>query len=151
MSSVGEAGNVRMVEEGEEEVEEEEELLNFYVPYIHNGYIYDFLTKHSISATADMLFDLPLCRHNDRMALARSVQLVKEKRKTLMKAKSKSVKNENVFQQFLNAEFVFPVPSTSRSYKIVNLSVGCICAIFIKDFVHHQQQKHRMLRRRHDQ
>ena len=55
-----------ITEEGEEEEElEEEELLMSCVPYIHNGYIYDFMTKHGNTATAEMLSELPLCPHND--------------------------------------------------------------------------------------
>ena len=103
----------------------------FYVPYIQNGYIYDFLTKHGNTATAEMLSDLPFCPHNDRLALMKSVQSLKEKRKTLMKARFESVENENVFQQqFLNAEFVFriyAIPGTSRSLITI---LDCACSDF---------------------
>ena len=75
-----------------------------------------------------MLSDLPLCPHNDRLALMKSVQSLKEKRKTLMKARFESVENENVFQQqFLNAEFVFPIPGTSRSLITI---LDCACSDF---------------------
>ena len=102
--------------EDAEEEEEEEEQLFFYVPYIHNGYILDHLGKHGNTATAKMLFDLPLCRHDNPGVLAKSISRLKNKKDTLTKKRSKSTEGENEFQQFLNSEFVFPVASqTQRS------------------------------------
>ena len=95
------------------EEEEEEQLLFSYVPYIHNGYILDHLSNHGNTATARMLFDLPLCRLDKQglALLASSVSRLKNKRDTLAKKRSKSTEGENEFQQFLNSEFVFPVSS----------------------------------------
>ena len=102
--------------EEEEEEEEEEEKLFYYVPYIHNGFVLDHLAKHNNTATAEMLFELPLCRHDDQKALSKSVSELKAKRRDLMRRKSKSTEDANIFQRFLDAEFVFPVPSTTQRF-----------------------------------
>ena len=101
---------------GEEEEEEEggEPSLFFNVPYIHNGYILEHLGKHGNTATANMLVELPLCRHKEIRSMASSVTRLKNKRAKLVTQRSKSSEGENNFQQFLDAEFVFPAPSNTQ-------------------------------------
>ena len=54
-----------MATEGEIEVnaadDAEENVIEYRVPYIHNGYILDMMTKDGNAATARMLLLLPLC------------------------------------------------------------------------------------------
>ena len=117
-----ESGNEVDGEEQEEEVEGEEEEsppLLFYVPYIHNGYILEYLSQYGNAATADMLLELPLCPQNDRGSISAYVTKLKSKRETLRKKRSKSVEDGNVFQRFLDAEFSFPIPSKTTRYKIL--------------------------------
>ena len=101
-------------EQEEEEGEEESPPLLFYVPYVHNGYILDHLFQYGNAATADMLLDLPLCPHTDRGVLAACVTKLKTKRETLMKKRSKSIEDGNIFQRFLDAEFAFPIPTKTK-------------------------------------
>ena len=106
-------------EQEEEEGEEESPPLLCYVPYIHNGYILDHLFQYGNAATADMLLDLPLCPHTDRGVLSTYVTKLKTKRETLMKKRSKSVEDGNIFQRFLDAEFAFPIPTKTKRSKII--------------------------------
>ena len=66
-----------------------------------------------------MLLDLPLCPHTDRGVLASYVTKLKTKRETLMKKRSKSVEDGNLFKQFLDAEFAFPIPTKTNRSKII--------------------------------
>ena len=103
-------------EEGEEEGEEEEQPLRFHVPYIHNGYILDHLSKQGNTNTASMLIDLPLCRHKDRGTMASCLTRLKASRRKLLKKSSKSEEDGDTFQKFLDAEFVFPAPSETQRF-----------------------------------
>ena len=107
--------------EEEEEEEEEEQSLFFYVPYIHNGYVYDHLIKHGNAETAKMLIDLPLCHNDDRSTMTACLTRLKKRRATFMKMKSRTDEGERLFTEFNNAEFVFPIPKeTERSCLISN-------------------------------
>ena len=98
-------------EEGQEEEEGDEQVLLFTVPYVHNGYILEYLSQHGNTATANMLFELPLCRLEDSRLLVSSVSRLKRRRDKLVTQTPKSAEQANEFEQFLSAEFVFPVPS----------------------------------------
>ena len=98
------------VEEGEEEV------LCFDVPYIHNGYILDYMTKHNNASTAQMLLDLPLCHCDDRLTIVRSLSRLKKKRENLAKVRSPG--GESTLLQFTDAEFVFPPPLKNRRFRL---------------------------------
>ena len=102
--------------EGEEEEEEEEQPLHFHVPYIHNGFILDYLAKQGKTNTANMLFDLPLCRHKDQRTMVSCLTRLKDGRRKLLKRKSLSKEDADTFQKFLDAEFVFPAPSATQRF-----------------------------------
>ena len=113
-----EAGDAAGGREGgqEQEEEEEEQPLHFYVPYVHNGYILDYLTKQGNTNTANMLFDLPLCRHKDQGTMASCLTRLKDRRRKLLKRRSLSEEDEENLQKFLDAEFVFPAPSATQRF-----------------------------------
>ena len=113
-----EAGDATGRREGEkeEEEEEEEQPLHFHVPYIHNGYILDYLAKQGNKHTANMLFELPLCRHKDQGTMASCLTRLKDRRRKLLKRRSLSVEDEDNLQKFLDAEFAFPAPSATPRF-----------------------------------
>ena len=80
-------------------------MLMFYVLNIHNGYVYNFLTKHGNTATADMLSDLPLFPTNGwRWWRAWRVS---KKRERHWWRQDLQIENETVFQVFLR-QICFP-------------------------------------------
>ena len=83
---------------------------------IHNGFIFDHLAKHNNTATAKMLFDLPLSRHDVRKALTKSVSELRAKRRDLMKRKSKSTEDANIFGDFSMLSLFFQSPRQLKGF-----------------------------------
>ena len=93
----------------EVEVNGEENIADYYVPYIDNGFILKHLDKEGNANTARMLLSLPLCRTNNETRMAGCLSRLKNKKTSLNK--KKSAEGVTAFKAFLDAEFVFPEPS----------------------------------------
>ena len=106
-----------MVEEGEEEG------LCFDVPYIHNGFILNYMAKHNNASAAQMLLDLPLCHCDDRLTMVKSLSRLKKRRDNLAKNKSLGGEYEFAFLQFTDAEFIFPPPLQNRRFRLINIRI----------------------------
>ena len=96
-------------EESDEVVNSEENVANYYVPYIDNGFILKHFAKEGNRATARMLLSLPLCRIKDVDQMAARLSKLKNKRDRLNK--QKSADGVAALNSFLDAEFVFPESS----------------------------------------
>ena len=91
-----------------------EDVIEQYVPYIHNGYILDMMTKDGNAATARMLLLLPLCpsspdNQSSVSSMKSSLTRLKKRRDKLLK--KKSTDGIAAYEMFLKEDFVFPVPS----------------------------------------
>ena len=96
-------------EEFDEGVNTEENIANYYVPYIDNGFILKHVSKEGNKTTARMLLSLPLCRTKDVAHLAARLSKLKSKRERLNKRKSAD--GVAALTSFLDTEFVFPESS----------------------------------------
>ena len=67
-----------------------EDVIEQYVPYIHNGYILDMMTTDGNAATARMLLLLPLCPSSpdDKSSMSSCLTRLKKRRDKLLKNKS---------------------------------------------------------------
>ena len=96
-------------EESDVGVNGEENVANYYVPYIDNGFILKQIAKEGNMTTARMLLSLPLCRIKDANQMAARLSKLKNKRDKLNKRKSAD--GVAALNSFLDAEFVFPESS----------------------------------------
>ena len=92
--------------ESDEGVNDDENVANYYVPYIDKGYILKHMDKEGNGTTAKMLLSLPLCKTKDVTQMAGRLSKLKNKRARL--TKRKSPEGIAALNSFFDTEFVFP-------------------------------------------